>query len=128
MKKEFKDRLKQAMEFRNVKAVDLCERGNIPKSAMSYYISGRSEPKDERIYILAKLLDVSEPWLLGYDVPMERETTQKEHDELSALNKRIKKDPDFRRLVIQINHLNQGQLEAINNLLTEFRQKQNPST
>jgi transcriptional regulator with XRE-family HTH domain len=122
MKKEFKDRLKQAMDFRNVKAVDLCERGNIPKSAMSYYTSGRSEPKSDRLYIIAKLLDVSEAWLLGYDVPMERETGQRELDELSALNERIKKDPDFRRLVIQINHLNQDQLEAVNNLLSAFPQ------
>jgi transcriptional regulator with XRE-family HTH domain len=122
MKKEFKDRLKQAMDFRNVKAVDLCERGNIPKSAMSYYISGRSEPKHDRLYIIAKLLDVSEAWLLGYDVPMERGTDQRELDELSALNERIKKEPEFRRLVIQINHLNPEQLEAVNNLLSAFPQ------
>lgn len=120
MKKEFKDRLKQAMDFRNVKAVDLCERGNIPKSAMSYYISGRSEPKSPRLYIIAKLLDVDEAWLLGYDVPMERGTDQKELDELSAINERIKKEPEFRRLVIQINHLNPEQLEAVNNLLSSF--------
>ena len=122
MKREFKDRLKQAMDFRNVKAVDLCERGNIPKSAMSYYTSGRSEPKHERLYIIAKLLDVSEAWLLGYDVPMERGTDQRELDELSALNERIKKEPEFRRLVIQINHLNPEQLEAVNNLLSAFPQ------
>lgn len=123
MKKEFKDRLKQAMDFRNVKAVDLCERGNIPKSAMSYYISGRSEPKSPRLYIIAKLLDVDEAWLLGYDVPMERGTDQKELDELSAINERIKKEPEFRRLVIQINHLNPEQLEAVNNLLSSFPKK-----
>lgn len=120
MKKDFKDRLKQAMDFRNMKAADLCERGNIPKSAMSYYISGRSEPKSPRLYIIAKLLDVDEAWLLGYDVPMERKTEQKELDELSAIDERIKKEPEFRRLVIQINHLNPEQLEAVNNLLASF--------
>ena len=122
MKKDFNDRLKQAMDFRNVKATDLCERGNIPKSAMSYYISGRSEPKSDRLYIIAKLLDVSEAWLLGYDVAMERSTDQKELDELGALNERIKKDPEFRQLVFRINHLNPGQLEAVNNLLSAFPQ------
>lgn len=122
MKKEFKDRLKQAMDFQNVKAVDLCERGNIPKSAMSYYISGRSEPKSDRLYTIAKLLDVSEAWLLGYDVPMERSSDQNMLDELSRLNERIKKDPEFRKVIFKINHLNSEQLEAVNNLLAAFPQ------
>jgi transcriptional regulator with XRE-family HTH domain len=122
VKKEFKDRLRQAMAFHNVKASDLCERGNIPKSAMSYYMSGRSEPKSDRLYIIAKLLDVSEAWLLGYDVPMERSQDQRELDEMAALNERIKKDPEFRQLIFQINHLNPGQLEAVSNLLSAFPQ------
>lgn len=122
MKKEFKDRLKQAMDYQNVKAVDLCERGNIPKSAMSYYTSGRSEPKNDRLYTIAKLLDVSEAWLLGYDVPMERSSDQNMLDELSGLNERIKKDPEFRKVIFKINHLNSEQLEAVNNLLSAFPQ------
>ena len=120
MKKDFKDRLSQAMDFRNIKAVELCERCDIPKSAMSYYISGRSEPKSPRLYVIAKALDVDEAWLLGYDVPMERNQDQREMDELSKINERIKKDPEFRRLAIQINHLNPEQLEAVNNLLASF--------
>lgn len=123
MKADMKDRLKQAMDYRNVKAVDLCERGNIPKSAMSYYLSGRSEPKSDRLYIIAKLLDVSEAWLLGYDVAMERSVEQNELDELAALSERIKKEAEFRDLIIQINHLNPAQLDAVKNLLAAFPQK-----
>ena len=122
MKANLKDRLKQAMDYRNIKAVDLCERGNIPKSAMSYYLSGRSEPKSDRLYIIAKLLDVSEAWLLGYDVPMERSMEQKDVDELAALSERIKKEAEFRDLIIKINHLNSAQLDAVKNLLAAFPQ------
>ena len=122
MKMDFKDRLKQAMAFRNIKAVDICERGNIPKSAMSYYMSGRSAPKSDRLYIIAKVLDVSEAWLLGFDVPMERSTDQRDLDEMAALNERIKKDPEFKQFIFRINHLNPGQLEAVNNLLAAFPQ------
>ena len=122
MKANLKDRLKQAMDYRNIKAVDLCERGNIPKSAMSYYLSGRSEPKSDRLYIIAKLLDVSEAWLLGYDTPMERSVEQKDVDELAALSERIKKEAEFRDLIIKINHLNSAQLEAVKNLLAAFPQ------
>lgn len=122
MKAELKDRLKQAMDYRNIKAVDLCERGDIPKSAMSYYMSGRSEPKSDRLYTIAKLLDVSEAWLLGYDVPMERSMEQKELDELTALTERIKKETEFRDLIVRINHLNPAQLDAVKNLLAAFPQ------
>ena len=120
MKEDFKDRLKHAMDYRNLKAVDICERGNIPKSAMSYYLSGRSEPKSDRLYIIAKVLDVSEAWLLGYDVKMERATAQKDIDETVAVSNRIKKDPEFRQLIVSINHLNPDQLEAVKNLLLAF--------
>lgn len=122
MKEKLKDRLKQAMDYRNIKAVDLCERGDIPKSAMSYYMSGRSEPKSDRLYTIAKLLDVSEAWLLGYDVPMERSMEQKELDELTALTERIKKETEFRDLIVRINHLNPAQLDAVKNLLAAFPQ------
>lgn len=122
MKEMLKDRLKKAMDYREIKAVELCERGNIPKSAMSYYMSGRSEPKSDRLYILAKLLDVSEAWLLGYDVAMERSVEQNELDELAALTERIKKEAEFRDLIIRINHLNPAQLDAVKNLLAAFPQ------
>ena len=51
---------------------ELCDRTKIPKSAISQYISGAFEPKQDRIYLIAKALDVSEAWLMGYDVPMDR--------------------------------------------------------
>ncbi len=126
MKEEFKDRLKQAMDYRNLKAADLCERANIPKSAMSYYLSGRSEPKSPRLYIIAKILDVDEAWLLGYDVKMERAPEQKELDELAALNERIKKDLEFRGLIIDINHLTPEQLEAVKNLISVLPPQRQP--
>lgn len=120
MKELLKDRLRLAMDSKGLKAVDLCERGNIPKSAMSYYLSGRQEPKSDRLYLLAKLLDVSEAWLLGYDVPMERSTDQKEADEMTALFGRIKKDRDFKQLIFRINRLTPAQLDAVKTLLVAF--------
>ena len=69
---ELKTRLKQAMEESGIKAVDLVEKTKIPKSSISQYLSGRTKPNDERIYLLSKALYVSEAWLMGYDVPKER--------------------------------------------------------
>lgn len=115
-------RIKKAMELRNMKQVDLAERSGINKPSISCYISGKYEPKQMALYKLGRVLDVAEMWLAGYDIPMERPAEQKENDELADLMDRIKKDPEFKRLVYRINHLNHGQLEAVTNLLAAFPQ------
>lgn len=66
-------RIKTALEIRNMKQADLCKYANVPKSSLSLYLSGAYEPKQDRIYTMAQVLNVSEAWLMGYDVPMERE-------------------------------------------------------
>ena len=74
MKKEnFGYRLQKALNIQGMKQIELAEKTNIPKSAISQYISNSFEPKQDRVEILAKTLNVSEAWLMGYDVPMERE-------------------------------------------------------
>ena len=79
-KSSLKSRLYEAMTIRGKKAVDLTRDLEIPKSAVSQYLSGKSQNMDsERLYAIAKYLDVDEPWLLGYDVPMKSsEDTKKE--------------------------------------------------
>ena len=66
------ERIATALAIRNMKQSELCEITKIPKSAISQYISGSFEPKQDRIYLIAQALDVSEAWLMGYDVPMDR--------------------------------------------------------
>jgi transcriptional regulator with XRE-family HTH domain len=56
-----------------MKQAELCAKTGIPKSAMSQYISGAFEPKQDRIFLMADALNVNETWLMGYDVPMERD-------------------------------------------------------
>lgn len=121
MKEELKDRLKAAMNSKGIKAIELCEKTGIPSSAMSYYLNGRMEPKSDRLYIIAKALDVSEAWLLGYSVAQERSPDQKDNDELADLAERIKKDRDFRQLMFAINHLNPGQVDLIRNLVSQLQ-------
>ena len=65
-------RLKTALTIKGMKQSELCHVTKIPKSAISQYISGAFEPKQDRIYLIARALNVSEAWLMGYDVPMER--------------------------------------------------------
>lgn len=65
-------RISKALELRNMRPADLCKHAKVPKSSISLYLKGAYEPKQNRIYAMAKVLNVSEAWLMGYDVPMER--------------------------------------------------------
>lgn len=73
--KTIAERLREGMELRQLKQVDIIEKTGINKGALSSYISGKYEPKQNNIYLLAKALDVNEAWLMGHDVSMERKMT-----------------------------------------------------
>jgi len=65
---ELKTRLRQAMEEKAIRQVDICEALNIPKSALSQYLSGKSNKMDtDRLHSLAMYLGKSEAWLMGYE-------------------------------------------------------------
>lgn len=87
------DRLKELMAARDVKQVDIISSTGITKGALSSYISGRYEPKQDNIYLLAKYFNVSEAWLMGYDVPMDRKPAA------SALSSDLSLDPEETRLI-----------------------------
>lgn len=71
--KPFRIRLKEALEYREMRAVDLCKKTNISQSTMSQYISGYAEPKKERLNLIATALNINPTWLMGLDVSMEPE-------------------------------------------------------
>ena len=68
------DRLKEAMRASNIKQAELARLTNLSKGGISNYVTGRYEPKSDIISKLASALNVSEMWLWGYDVPMERKS------------------------------------------------------
>lgn len=72
-KVDIKERLKQCLEIRGITQSQLAIRANIDKGQLSSYISGKYKPRQNNIDALAKALNVSEAWLMGFDVPMERQ-------------------------------------------------------
>ena len=66
-------RLKKALSIRNMTQSELCQKTNIPKSALSEYLKGLYEPKQDRLLIMSEALNVDPVWLMGFDVPMEQE-------------------------------------------------------
>lgn len=72
-KAETKDRIKKALEIRDMKQSELVEKTGIDKGQMSSYLAGRYKPKQNNLHLIAEALSVDEAWLMGYDVPMEKE-------------------------------------------------------
>lgn len=69
---ETKDRIKKALEVREMRQSELVEKTGIDKGQMSSYLAGRYKPKQKNLSLIAEALNVDEAWLMGYDVPMER--------------------------------------------------------
>lgn len=103
------ERIKKALRIKGMKQSDLCQTTKIPKSAISQYISGAFEPKQDRIYLISKALDVSESWLMGYDVPMDRQKnapsesdlTEREKEWLKLFRELSEDEQDFITLKVQ---------------------------
>lgn len=121
-KKELCDRLQEAMGVRGLRAVDIVERTGIPKGTISYYISGKTEPKSDRLYLIAQALNVNEAWLLGYDVPMARTDDQKKNDQLAKLIVRLRTDESFYNTVAALNNLPESKYRGIEQLITAFEE------
>lgn len=69
----FANRLKKALDYNNMRPIDLANKTKISKAQICNYLKGTYKAKQDKLYIIAKALDVSEAWLMGYDVDMDRE-------------------------------------------------------
>lgn len=78
----FRSRLLQVMHERNLRQVDVLELTKrhakeygvtVSKTNISNYVNGKNEPDHRRLMLLAKALNVNESWLIGLDVPRERQ-------------------------------------------------------
>lgn len=78
--KRISDRIKEGLKLRDMTQKDLVDLTGIPKSNMSQYANGKHEPKQTAIYKIAMALNVNESWLMGFDVPFERQALPKEND------------------------------------------------
>lgn len=79
----FKDRLRKGIDDSGMTQSELARKTGIHRAIISDYVRGRYEAKQDKVYELAKALNVSEAWLMGYDVSKERkhpEEIETEHE------------------------------------------------
>ncbi len=70
---EFKDRLKEALSIRKMSAAELARGSHVNEGAISQYKKGAYKATQENLDKLANTLNVSVAWLMGADVPMNKE-------------------------------------------------------
>ena len=72
------ERINQIMKEKRLRQIDVLnlakpfqQKYNIKfsKSHLSQYVNGKSNPDNEKIFLLSKVFGVTEAWLLGYNVP-----------------------------------------------------------
>ena len=81
----FANRLKIALTYNNMKPVELANKTHINKSLISNYLSGAFKAKQDKLDVIARTLNVSEAWLMGYDVDMDRDWLPDSEEDLSNI-------------------------------------------
>lgn len=120
--KNTSDRIKEAMELRNLRRSDLVEITGISKSSLSSYISGKYIPKQTNIYKIAKALEVDVAWLMGYNAPMNLQTKPGEASncEIETLINILRNDSKMQKVLNDYNTLNESNKEMVERLLSEL--------
>ena len=113
-------RICKALQLRNMKQVELSQKTGIPKSAISQYCSGGFRPKQKRLFLIAQALDVDEAWLMGLDVPMDRQACDR-----SRLSVKDRIHPDLtdaeENMILKFRRLDdRGQSAVLNVLEHEY--------
>jgi repressor LexA len=92
------DRIKQVMDERGLKQADiirLCQPYmlrygiRLGRNDLSQYLSGRCVPGQQKLFLLGKALQVSEAWLMGFDVDPSPRVERDSLDLVSNVVRRI---------------------------------------
>lgn len=105
------ERIKEALEKRDMIQLDLAEKTGIAKSAISSYINGKYEPKQNTIHLMAKALAVNEAWLMGYDVPMTDDDIMPK--EVESMLEYFKSNPELKSLFRIVDDLSPEDIDFL---------------
>ena len=115
---QFINRLKSIMKERKITQTELAKRTGIRQSSISDWLNERYEPKQDKVYIIAKALNVSPAWLLGYDenIPTNEQSTNYYLDaETAEYAEMLRTRPEMRMLFSASRGISKEEMqEAVN--------------
>lgn len=110
MVKTTAERLKEIMTEQDLKQSDIIERAKpfmeqygakLTRPDLSQYCSGKVKPSQEKMFLLAAALNVSEAWLMGYDVPRTRTRETTEAAYLQPMVSFLKSDNEIAEIFVK---------------------------
>lgn len=117
---ERSNRIAAALELRGMKQIELAEKAGIRRGTISNWVKNKYQPKQRALMEMARVLDVAELWLAGYDIPMERAPEQKKADALIELFNRLRSDEELKQLVYNIIDLDENNYQMIKSLVSQL--------
>lgn len=116
---DISERIKQGLEIQEMTQTQLANKANIDKGQLSSYISGKYKPRQNNIDALARALNVSEAWLMGFDVPMERVSGKTENKQISFISEKSK---EILEIYLQLSSNNQQRVLTYSKTLLSTQQ------
>lgn len=115
------ERIKIALRERDMKQSELANLTGIHKSAISSYINGKYEPKQNAIFQMAKALNVNEAWLMGYDdVDMEKEAIPRTRE---GILEYFHKTPELKVLFSVAEDLSEEDIDFLVDMARKLKRK-----
>ncbi|MBE6079405.1 MAG: helix-turn-helix transcriptional regulator [Veillonella sp.] len=121
----FSKKLKETMLNRGITQSDLSTMTSIRASSISDWLNDKYSPKQDKIAIIAKALNVSPAWLMGYDdISNEESKGYYEDPEVAQLANEIKNDPELRLLLDAKRSLSKEDMESVINITKSLLRKE----
>lgn len=121
----FSKRLKETMINRGITQSELSAMTSIRASSISDWLNDKYSPKQDKIAIIAKALNVSPAWLMGYDgVNTEEAKGYYDDPEVAQLANEIKNDPELRLLLDAKRSLSKEDMESVINITKSLLRKE----
>lgn len=121
-----KERLNELMTQYGLKQSDIVKRTGLNKATVSYYTSGKREPAQDNIFIIAQAFDVDPAWLMGYDVPMRKSIQERFSADSAQLIVQIKNNAPLMRLCQDFMRLDPMQQQSVANLVHSMLPSEHP--
>lgn len=64
------ERIRLLLDSLGISKTDFCQKTGLAKSALSNYLRGDRQPRQDAISKIAEAYHINPSWLMGYDVPM----------------------------------------------------------
>lgn len=119
-----KERLNELLQALNITQAELSARTGIHKSAISNYLHGTREPRQDKISMICEAFNVEPAWIMGFDVPMRLSDADLSDDRFAPQNAafvaEISKDVHLLRLVKKFKALPEDKQRHIEDLINLF--------